>query len=115
MVKQETYNPPLGGVNRYENARYLNRELAEEINRKAAIIAAYNEPLVRKIQENPGMACFHDPLCKEGKWIGHHLKDEHKKVVHELYGVASHGEVKRLPGVPSSVIHFLTRTWSIQT
>ena len=45
------YNPKLGDVNRYENAKRLNRELADKINQEALSIVKTAEYILKKLNQ----------------------------------------------------------------
>jgi hypothetical protein len=113
-IKQEEkkeYNPKLGDANRYENARGLNKELAEKINGEALSIVNTAMSVLEKLEKKPELKNFHDPIT-EGKWIGDYLKDKSKEIL-DLYGVsgASGLEEPHATGVPREVPYFLTRVY----
>ena len=105
----EKYNPKLGDANRYENALYLNKELANKINQNALEIVRTAEPILKRVEENPQNKYFHDPIT-EGKWMGHYLIDTNKQILYELYGMACINTLERVVNVPKEVISFINKT-----
>ena len=103
------YNPKLGDVNRYENAKRLNRELADKINQEALSIVKTAEYILKKVESNPQMRYFHDPVAGS-KWMGHYLQDENKRILYDLYGMACRNKLERAIGVPREVLSFINRT-----
>ena len=104
------YNPDRGQANRYENARIMNKELAEQINEDAIVLVNKAMPIAVKIEGNNELKNFHDPIT-DGKWMGEYLRDIKNEIIHDLYGVAQL-ESLRPPyanDVPGEVIAFLQR------
>jgi len=110
-LKKDEYNPKPGDANRYENARHNNKELAEKINGEALSIVNIAMPVLEKLQKNPNMKNFHDPIT-EGKWIGDYLQDKSQEILN-LYGVngVSDLEEPHATGVPKEIGYFLTRVY----
>lgn len=103
------YNPKLGDANRYENALYRNKELADKINQEALSIVKQAEPILKKIEENPQNRYFHNPIS-EGKWMGHYLMDKNKEILYELYGMTCVKTLERAVNVPKEVLSFINKT-----
>ena len=112
-LDKNEYNPKLGDANRYENSRFSNKELAEKINQEVLSMVKTDMPVLEKLEKNPGMKDFHDPITGS-KWAGEYLLDEHKKIL-ELYGVTgvSSLEEPHASGVPREVVSFLKRIYSL--
>lgn len=107
------YNPKLGDANRYENAIYLNKELADKINREALSIVQTAEPILKKVEENPQNKYFHDSaLSKIGdsRWMGHYLMDTNKQILYELYGMACVNTLEQAVNIPKEVLSFINKT-----
>ena len=108
----KTYNPKLGDANRYENARMLNREFADKINQKASGIVKTAEPILKKVEANPQMRYFHDPIAGS-MWMGHYLQEKNKEILRDLYGMACINTLEQAADVPREVLSFINKTKNI--
>ena len=108
-----TYAPKLGDANRYENALYFNKDLADKINQEALSIVRTAEPILKKVEANPQNKYFHDPVLSklgDSRWNGHFLQDENKRILYDLYGMSCVNTLENAIGVPKEVILFVNKT-----
>lgn len=96
------YSPRLGETNRYLNAPF---EFKEKINKEAVEKVKFVEPLLEKLEANPRVFCFHDPIAGS-RWIGHYLMEDMPRKMEELYGTV---ELEYVKGVPGEVLAFIMR------
>lgn len=102
---------PIGSTRRYE--AYFDsgeKDLAEEINRKADLISDQASRLLLQLQADPSKRYVHSKVSGD-RWNLHHLQDV-KKELHDLYGcnpvhLNKYNKNKNLPKIPNNVIKFL--------
>lgn len=105
----KNYNPKLGDANRYENAIYSNKDLAEKINKEALGIVRRGNLILEKVEANPQNKNFHDPITG-GRHMGYYLSDAHNIILRDLYGISCINSLEKIPGVPEEVINFINKT-----
>lgn len=102
-IKKEVYQPNLGANNRYENAKTLNPELAQQINQEALQVVNNAISVLEKVIKDPSMKNFHDKKTGN-KWMGEWLIDQKKYIIQELYGAF---QLNGISGIPREVENFV--------
>lgn len=100
-VKKEEYNPKLGETNRFINGP---KEFQDKVNEEALSLVRRTLPLLEKIEKQPELARFHDPMAGDQHAIDY-LNDVYWKKFEALYG----SQVQHTEGVPGEVVSLLER------
>ena len=69
-------------------------------------------PVLNKVESNPQMRYFHDPIAGS-IWMGHYLQEKNKEILRDLYGMACINTLEQAADVPREVLSFINKTKNI--
>jgi hypothetical protein len=84
----------------------------DKINESALEKVSLAQPILDKLEVNPSLANFHDPVLSkmgESRWNGHFVEDTLSDIKN-MYGVGGYDEIIKAKNIPQEVKSFVSAT-----